>query len=543
MKYLFLFFIFLMLGNNSQVYAQLGNKNMYLLSNLNNHSAAGDYSAIWGYKAPDGREYGILGCYSGTSFVDITDVNNIHEVGFLPSTNPASFNNPWREMKTYSHYAYIVSEVSNSGIQIVDLQYLPDSIHYVKKFVPAGHIQTHSISQSGPYLYLNGCSANSFGRGVTVFDLTIDPETPVKRGAYNVDYIHDCRIVNDTIYAANINSSKVTIINATNKNLLTRITSFVNLPNAGPHNVALTDDRKYIFVTDEIGSFPRLMKVWNIEDLSDITYMTSWQPTDITTSIVHNVEIYGNYAVAGHYTAGLRFIDISNPVAPTEVAWYDTYPSDNNGTYEGCWGLYMFPSGKIVASDRSTGLYVLKLNFNINVAIEGFYNPASNSLNMRDTVRAYLREVNSPFNIIDSSEAVLDSLTLTGNFKFNAAPAGIYYISLKHRNSIETWSKIGGESYNPMTFQTYDFTNSDVQAYGENVVNVDNSPVRFAMYSGDVNQDGAVDITDLGYIENDASSFNTGYINSDLNGDNLADITDESIADNNAFMFVVKITP
>lgn len=540
MKHLLLLFIFLIVGTSPQVNAQLGNKNMYLLSNVNTHSAAGLYSAVWGYKAPDGREYAILGCYDGTSFVDITDADNIHQVGFLASTNPESNNNTWREMKTYSHYAYIVSEVSNSGIQIVDLQYLPDSIRYVKKFLPTGYSATHSISQSGPYLYVNGAS---IGQGVTVFDLTTDPETPVKRGAYNVDYIHDCRIVNDTIYAANIYNSKVTIINAVNKNSLTRITSFVNLPNSGPHNVALTSDRKYIFVTDEIGNSPRLMKVWNIEDLSNITYVANWQPTGITTSIVHNVEIYGNYAIVGHYSAGVRFIDITDPASPTEVAWYDTYPLNNNSSYNGCWGAHMFPSGKIVASDRSTGLYVLKLNFNISAAMEGFYNAASNSLNMRDTVRAYLREVNSPFNIIDSSTAFLDSLTLTGNFKFNAAPVGTYYISLKHRNSIETWSKIGGENYNPMTLQTYDITNSDTQAYGENLKSVDTSPIRFAMYSGDVDQDGAVDITDLGLIENDAASFRTGYINTDLNGDSIADITDQSIADNNAFLFIVKITP
>ena len=34
---------------------------------------------------------------------------------------------------------------------------------------------------------------------------------------------------------------------------------------------------------------------------------------------------------------------------PTEIAWYDTYPSNNSESYNGCWGVYMFPSGKIVA--------------------------------------------------------------------------------------------------------------------------------------------------------------------------------------------------
>ncbi len=110
----------------SSINSQLANSNTYLLSNINSHSALGPYAAVWGYKAPDGREYAILGSYDGTSFVDITDPSNIHEVDFVPTTNQSSSSNQWREMKTYSHYAYIVSEVANSGVQIVDLQYLPD---------------------------------------------------------------------------------------------------------------------------------------------------------------------------------------------------------------------------------------------------------------------------------------------------------------------------------------------------------------------------------------------------------------------------------
>ncbi|MEO8211519.1 MAG: choice-of-anchor B family protein, partial [bacterium] len=272
---------------SSEGYSQLAFKNMYLLSNINTHTA--EYSAVWGYKAPDGREYAIMGSYDGTQFVDITDPNNIHEVGFLASTDPSSGNNLWREMKTYSHYAYIVSEVPNSGIQIVDLQYLPDSIHYVKKFIPAGHTSTHSISQEGAYLYLNGANF-SFGQGVTVMDLTVNPETPIKRGGYHNLYIHDCRVFNDTIYAANIYSGKVTIINAVNKNSLTEITFFTNLPGSGPHNTALSNDKNYLLVTDEIGTSPHRLKIWNIDDLNNILFTSAWQPTGITTSIVHNVE-------------------------------------------------------------------------------------------------------------------------------------------------------------------------------------------------------------------------------------------------------------
>ena len=345
-------------SNNS--YSQLPNQNITLLRNLNQHSGATLYSAIWGYKAPDNREYALLGCGTGTAFIDVTDTANIHEVDYLTGVTSA-----WREMKTYSHYAYIVSEGTNSKLQIVDLQYLPDSVHLVKVWNYTGYTNTHSISQEGHYIYLNGGNSAANG-GLTVLDVS-DPENPVKKGQWTTLYVHDCRVKNDTIYAANINNGKVSIINATNKDVLTTITSFTNLVGSGPHNTALSSDRKRLFVTDEIGTAPYRLKVWNIESMSAITYVTAWQPTGITTSIVHNIETYGNYAVIAHYSAGIRVLNISNPDIPTEVAWYDTYPSNNAENYNGCWGVYMFPSGTIIASDRQTGFYAVKTNFPMTI--------------------------------------------------------------------------------------------------------------------------------------------------------------------------------
>ena len=351
-----LILLLLTISGFSQSYSQLPNQNTYLLRNLNQHYTSTLYSAIWGYVAPDNREYAILGCPTGTAFIDITDSADIHEVDYLTGLTSA-----WREMKVYSHYAYIVSEATNSALQIVDLQYLPDSVHLVKVWNYTGYTKTHTISQSGHYLYLNGGNSASNG-GITVLDIS-NPETPVKLGQWTTYYVHDCRIENDTIYAANINNGKVSIINATNKMSLSTVVSFNNLVNSGPHNTALSSNRKRLFVTDEIGSAPYLLKVWNIENPSSPVYVTSWQPTGITTSIVHNIETYGNWAVVAHYSAGIRILNITNPDAPQEIAWYDTYPQNNNESYNGCWGVYMFPSGKIAASDRQTGLYVIKTNF------------------------------------------------------------------------------------------------------------------------------------------------------------------------------------
>ncbi|MEZ4821462.1 MAG: hypothetical protein R2942_03240 [Ignavibacteria bacterium] len=51
-------------------------------------------------------------------------------------------------MKVYDHYAYIVSEGTNSRLQIIDLQYLPDSVSLVNTWSYSGYTKTHSISQS-----------------------------------------------------------------------------------------------------------------------------------------------------------------------------------------------------------------------------------------------------------------------------------------------------------------------------------------------------------------------------------------------------------
>ena len=75
--YFFTLLLFLTPLTNSQSSA-----NLRLLRNLNTHSLDGNYSACWGYTAPDNREYAILGCNAGTSFVDVTDTNNIHEVDY-----------------------------------------------------------------------------------------------------------------------------------------------------------------------------------------------------------------------------------------------------------------------------------------------------------------------------------------------------------------------------------------------------------------------------------------------------------------------------
>jgi hypothetical protein len=74
-----------------------------------------------------------------------------------------------------------------------------------------------------------------------------------------------------------------------------------------------------------------------------------------------------------YYKDGFVCLDVSDPTNPVYVGRYDTYPS-TSGTYEGAWGCYpFFPSGNVIISDISTGLYVLDfLPDNVPVELNSF---------------------------------------------------------------------------------------------------------------------------------------------------------------------------
>ncbi|MBK7159818.1 MAG: hypothetical protein IPH77_15105 [Ignavibacteria bacterium] len=113
---------------------------------------------------------------------------------------------------------------------------------------------------------------------------------------------------------------------------------------------------------------------------------------------------------------------------------------------------------------------------------------------------------------------------------------------MKHRNSIETWSA-GVIALSRTTPASFDLASSLSQAFGNNLKSVDTSPVRFAIFSGDVNQDGTIDASDLSDTDNDAYNSVSGYVSTDVSGDDFVDAADVSIVDNNAFNAVSVVTP
>ncbi|MEK9138392.1 MAG: choice-of-anchor B family protein, partial [Bacteroidota bacterium] len=322
-----------------------------VLGHLNQpHGTTGgvSFAGCWGYVAPDGREYAILGTATGCAVIDITNAATPVEIGHI--TGATSL---WKEVKAYGHYAYVVSEGSQ-GLQIIDLSNLPTSIRLDTTITSLGGFSimtSHTISIHDGYLYLNGT-----GSGMLIASLA-NPRRPQYLGRWTTRYVHDSYTRNDTIFAAAINNGRLDIINGRIKSAPTLIAS-IAYTGGGTHNVWATKDRRYAVTTDEIGSTLKNLKVWNLQNLPTVSNIPDAQFSPVPTDIVHNVFIRGDYAYVAWYTAGFRVVNLTNPLAPSDAGGYDT-STEPPGSYDGMWACYpYFPSGKVIGSDMQNGLWV-----------------------------------------------------------------------------------------------------------------------------------------------------------------------------------------
>ena len=65
----------------------------------------------------------------------------------------------------------------------------------------------------------------------------------------------------------------------------------------------------------------------------------------------------------------------------------------------------------------------------------------------------------------------------------------------------------------------------------------------YAIFAGDVNQDGIIDSGDMLPIDNDAANAASGYLFDDVNGDGLIDSSDMLPIENSAAQAIGTITP
>ena len=357
-------------------------------------------SALWGFHSRnDGREYAVFGTTRGTAVVDVTDPARPRAVGSV-----AGLTSPWREVKVYQlfnpakqrydAYAYVVSEAVGSGLQILDLSNLPSSVRLLatsKAFERAHTVYLANVDYAtgasnvpdvAPVLYVEGSNV----AGLLAFDIS-DPAAPSLSGMAFNSYAHDiwagvlrgarasacpsgsdpCEIV------VNWAGDAIRILDFSNKSSPMLLSKLAYLGLGYAHSGWISKDGNYLFSMDELDErntgANTSVRVVDVHDWKNPFVAGMWFGTN--KSIEHNGYTIGDKYYLSNYERGLTILDVSNPLSPSETAFFDTFPASDTANFHGAWAVYPFlPSGNILVSniDGAGGLYVLRQSATPTVA-------------------------------------------------------------------------------------------------------------------------------------------------------------------------------
>lgn len=354
------------------------NYNLALVDNPTDGGCT-SYNDVWGFEHSNGTEYAILGSTCGTVIYSLSGGGNATKVKTIPGA-PST----WRDIKNFGNYVYVIADQggSSDGLLVINMTnpsaggithnfYKPEideaSSSTGKLFLDRGH--NLYIDDEG-FIYLAGTAGSQLGNGVgqqrindggvLIFNAATNLTNPPFVGKGPAVYAHDVFERDDMMVTSEIYAGKFTLYN------LTKSPTSVTAAAQGSqttgdfftHNAWTNDDNSVVLTTDERSG--SAIESYDISNPNQITKLDSYLPQDNAdgNEIPHNVHVMGDFAIASHYSEGVKVINIADPSNLVEVGAYDTHTAESGGS--GCWGAYPFlPSGYVLASDRSNGLFVL----------------------------------------------------------------------------------------------------------------------------------------------------------------------------------------
>ncbi|HUG21364.1 LVIVD repeat-containing protein [Piscinibacter sp.] len=349
-------------------------------------------AGTWGYVAPDGSRYALMGTAAGVLVLDLRDPANPRVVDEVAGpTNTGAPGIYWREMRVYGQHAYVVSEHTNfrGGIMILDLSGLPDSVRFVRSVTPQdGRLPAHTldIDVARGLLYLqregNGAAPHGGGRDATalhhgagsekpahpvgdadhgsieIWDLSADPENPRYVATFNRNRsVHDMTAVGDRVYVAEGNASSFSVWDVSEVAAPSLIVRWSVEAGRFTHNIWPSGDGSFVVTTEEypVGLPAR---VWQLDGSAPPLLLSEFK---IGSGTPHNVVMEGRMAYLSHYTEGAVAVDLGDPADPQVVARLDTNPYEG-AALAGCWGVYKFPGEPLmVCSDIDHGFHLIEL--------------------------------------------------------------------------------------------------------------------------------------------------------------------------------------
>jgi len=344
-------------------------ENMTLLGSWDDPSLA-NYSDIWGY-ASGGKEYALFGSRFFVHIVDVTNPANpveIHRVSFV-----ANSGTRWRDIKVYGDYAYCVADEpgTNEGLQVIALANMENTntedLVVFSSSSTFGRCHNLFIDDSVFPVKLYAFGTNTLRNGYYQFSLA-DPANPVLLASPTLTggYVHDGYAINDTLYA-NSEGRGMYVYDVSTASAPVELGILSNyLENGYNHSVWRTANGRYAVMCDE--TLNTGVKIVDVQDPMDMEVVSIFRSTLLapthTNSIAHNPLVLGDsIVVLSYYEDGVQVWDISDPMVPTRLGYYDTQPNSSGYSGSGNWGAYPFlPSGNILSNDIANGLSIVRLN-------------------------------------------------------------------------------------------------------------------------------------------------------------------------------------
>jgi choice-of-anchor B domain-containing protein len=336
-------------------------------------NSGGNGNSCFGYTSPSGREYAIMGTSVGTSFVEVTQPGNATIVATI--RGPQSL---WRDMRTYSHYCYAVSE-GGLGIQVIDLANIDGGVVTLVGTVDDDTTSaTHTLAintQSG-HLYRSGGGAS----GLRIYDLNANPAAPARVGTWSARYVHEASVFDMQVggvpkeiafCCGGSNTGYVNtglyVVDVTDKANPVQLQYVPYANSSYCHQCWPSPDMTKLYLDDELDDenlgLTSVTRVFDIASAGPVLSVNfSGTFTNGSTAIDHNLYTKNDRIFSASYRAGLRVYSTSSPgtqSAPVETGFFDTYPGDDMTYFNGLWNVYpYFQSGTVIGSDIERGLFV-----------------------------------------------------------------------------------------------------------------------------------------------------------------------------------------
>jgi len=453
-QFVFISFLFLIGRFSAQEIKNVRLLNHWFSDTIMTSSSQVRFSSCWAF-VQNGREYGVIGSTEGAHIFELTTEDSLRFVDFVPGRFQSA-QAITREYKHYQNYLYATCDEGLSSLQIMDLSYLPDSVHLVADLQDQYFGKSHNlfIDSTNALLYLTLVNPIVNGNELGILPMRVyslaNPILPslLWEGPNDIPEVHDLYVKNNRAIL-NCGFDGLRTYDFSNPSNPVYVNNLTFYPQQGyNHQGWLSpDESTYVFADETAGLDIKKCKVSSSGQLQVQQFFgTENTPYPKTP---HNIHITNEFAFVAYYNDGLRIFDLrKNP--PTEIGVYDTYIDNaqtNGFSMWGAWGVHaLLPSERILISDRNNGFFLFEFDrskFLIPSTEYIHLYPNPSSIGEEVYVRLPNDEVSEfDINIVDSKGDLVADFQIQQQSYATLAmemAAGCYFVRV-------TWTNYLGES-------------------------------------------------------------------------------------------------